>query len=81
MYHKISTLLPIPVRVPEYLSTGTSTSMSIIILELTGTSKVRVPETQHSSITSTEYEYHNPAVDVRTWNSNYIPYYTYLPMP
>ena len=38
MYHRISVLVPVLVRVPEYLSTSTMT------LELTSTSKVRVPE-------------------------------------
>ena len=58
MYHRISVLLPVLVRVPEYLSTSTSTSKSTMTLELTST--VRVPEIQYAS-TSTEYEYPSPA--------------------
>ena len=63
MYHRISVLVPVLVRVPEYLSTSTSTSMSTITLVLTSTSTVRVPETQYSSTasTSTECEYPSPA--------------------
>ena len=62
MYHRISVLVPVLVRVPEYLSTSTSTSTSTITFELTST--VRVPEIQYSSTasTSTEYEYPSPAV-------------------
>ena len=62
MYHRISVLVPVLVRVPEYLSTSMSTSTSIITLELTSTSTVRVPEIQYSSTvsTSTEYEYPSP---------------------
>ena len=62
MYHRISVLVPVLVRVPEYLPTSTSTSTSTITLELTSTSKVRVPEIQYSSTasTSTEYEYPSP---------------------
>ena len=62
MYHIILALVPVLVRVPEYLSTSTSTSTSTIPLELTSTSTVRVPEIQYSSTasTSTEYEYHSP---------------------
>ena len=56
MYHIISVLVPVLVRIPEYLSTSTSTST--MTLELTST--VRVPEIQYSS-TSTEYEYPSPA--------------------
>ena len=48
MYHKISVLVPVLVRVPEYLSTSTSTST--LTLELTST--VRVPEIEYC-----EYEY------------------------
>ena len=60
MYHRISVLVPVLVRVPEYLST--STSMSTMTLELTSTSTVRVQEIQYSSTasTSTEYEYPSP---------------------
>ena len=61
MYHRLSVLVPVLVRVPEYLSTCTSTSMSTITLELTSTSTVWVPEIQYSSTTSTEYEYPSPA--------------------
>ena len=63
MYHRISVLVPVLVRVPEYLSTSTSTST--IILELTSMSTVRVPEIQYSSTVSasTEYEYPSPDVD------------------
>ena len=32
MYHRISVLVPVLVRVPEYLSTSTSTSTSTITL-------------------------------------------------
>ena len=62
MYHRISVLVPVLVRVPEYLPTSTSTSTSTITLELTSTSKVRVPEIQYSGTanTSTEYEYPSP---------------------
>ena len=62
MYHRISVLVPVLVRVPEYLSTSTSTSTSTMTLELTSTSTVRVQEIQYSSIasTSTEYEYPSP---------------------
>ena len=56
MYHRISVLVPVLVRVPEYLSTSTSTST--MTLELTST--VRVQEIQYSSTTSTEYEYPSP---------------------
>ena len=61
MYHRISVLVPVLVRVPEYLFTSTSTGT--IALELTGTSKVRVPEIQCSNTasTSTEHEYPSPA--------------------
>ena len=60
MYHRISVLVPVLVRVPEYLSTSTSTST--MTLELTSTSTVRVLEIQYSSTasTSTEYEYPSP---------------------
>ena len=34
MYHRISVLVPVLVRVPEYLSTSMSTSTSTITLEL-----------------------------------------------
>ena len=62
MYHRISVLVPVLVRVPEYLSTSTSTSKSTMTLELTSTSTVRVPEIQYPSTasTSTEYEYPSP---------------------
>ena len=60
MYHRISVLVPVLVRVPEYLSTSTSTSMSTMTLELMSTSTVRVPEIQYSSTASTEYEYPSP---------------------
>ena len=67
MYHRISVLVPVLVRVPEYLSTSTITSTSIITLELTSTSTVRVPEIQYLSTasmsTSTEYEYPSPGHD------------------
>ena len=58
MYHRISVLVPVLVRVPEYLPTSTST----MTLELTSTSTVRVQEIQYSSTasTSTEYEYPIP---------------------
>ena len=60
MYHRISVLVPVLVRVPEYLSTSTSTST--MTFELTSTSTLRVPEFQYSSTasTSTEYEYPSP---------------------
>ena len=63
MYHRISVLVPVLVRVPEYLSTSTSTST--MTLELMSTSTVRVPEMQYSSTvsTSTEYEYPSPGVN------------------
>ena len=63
MYHRISVLVPVLVRVPEYLPTSTSTIMSTITLELTSTSKVQVPEIRYPSTasTSTEYEYPSPA--------------------
>ena len=62
IYHRISVLVPVLVRLPEYLSTSKSRSTSTIILELTITSAVRVPEIQYSSTasTSTEYEYISP---------------------
>ena len=65
-YHRISVLVPVLVRVPEYLSTSTSTSMSNMTLELTSMSTVRVPEIQFSSTasTSTEYEYPSPGHQV-----------------
>ena len=47
MYHRISVLVPVLVRVPEYLSTSTSTST--MTFELTSTSTVWVPEIQYSS--------------------------------
>ena len=56
MYPRIPVLAPVLVSVPEYVSKWTS--MSTIILKLT--SKVRVPEIQHSSTKSTEYEYPSP---------------------
>ena len=43
MYHRISVLVPVLVRVPEYLSTSTST----MTLELTSTSKVWVMSTRN----------------------------------
>ena len=55
----LSVLVPVLVRVPEYLSTSTSTSTNTITLELTSTSTVRVPKIQYAS-TSTEYEYPSP---------------------
>ena len=60
MYHKISVLVEVLVRVPEYLSMSTSTST--LTLELTSTSTVQVQEIQYSSTasTSTEYEYPSP---------------------
>ena len=63
MYHRKSVLVPVLVRVPEYLSPSTSTSTSTMTLELTSTSTVRVTEIQYSSTasTSTEYEYPSPA--------------------
>ena len=63
MYHRKSVLVPVLVRVPEYLSPSTSTSTSTMTLELTSTSTVQVPEIQYSSTasTSTEYEYPSPA--------------------
>ena len=63
MYHRISVLVPVLVRVPEYLPMSTSTIMSTITLELTSTSKVQVPEIRYPSTasTSTEYEYPSPA--------------------
>ena len=57
MYHRISVLVPVLVRVPEYLSTSTRTSMNTMTFELTSTStdeyqkfstrvlRVRVPST------------------------------------
>ena len=62
MYHRISVLVSVLVRVPEYLSTSRSTSTSTMTLELMSTSTVRVPEMQYSSTasTSTEYEYPSP---------------------
>ena len=51
MYHRKSVLVPVLVRVPEYLCTSTSTST--MTLELTSTSTVRVPEIQYSSTAST----------------------------
>ena len=75
MYHRISELVPVLIRVPEYLPTSTSTST--ITLELTSTSKVRVPEIQYSSTasTSTEYEYPSPASgrDWKPWKKSPIP--------
>ena len=70
MYHKISVLVPVLVRVPEYLSTSTSTSTSTMTLELTSTSTVQVPEIQYSSTasTSTEYEYPSPASENLSFN-------------
>ena len=64
MYHKISVLVPVLVRVPEYLSTSTMT------LELTSTSTVQVPEIQYSctASTSTEYEYPSPASENLSFN-------------
>ena len=54
MYHRISVLVPVLVRVPEYLSTSASTSMSTITLEVrvqyeyqkvsTQVLRVRVPQ-------------------------------------
>ena len=66
MYHRISVLVPVLVRVPEYLSMSTNTSTSTITLVLTSTSTVRVPEIQYSSTasTSTEYKYPSPVVDL-----------------
>ena len=62
MNYRISVLMPVLVRVPDNLSTSTSTSASIITSELTSTSKVWVPEIQYSSTASTitEYEYPSP---------------------
>ena len=51
MYHRISVLVPVLVRVPEYLSTSTSTSTSTMTLELTSTS------TRNSVLKYCEYEY------------------------
>ena len=74
MYHSISVLVPVLVRVPEYLSTSTSTSMSTLTLELTSTSTVRVLEIQYSSTASTsaEYEYPSPACKAGTNWSFYV---------
>ena len=68
MYHRISVLVPVLVRVPEYLSTDTSTSKSTMTLELTSTSTVRVPEIQYSSTasTSTEYKYPSPDYNIQS---------------
>ena len=63
MYHRTSVLVPVLVRVLEYLSTSTSTSTSNMTLELTSTSTLRVPEILYSS-TSTEYEYPSPVPDL-----------------
>ena len=73
MYHRISVLVPVFVRGPEYLSTSTSTSTSTMTFELTSTSTVRVPEIQYSSTasTSTEYEYPSPGdrpIDCIKWD-------------
>ena len=69
MYHRISVLVPVLVRVPEYLSTSTSTSTSTMTFELTSTSTLRVPESQYSSTasTSTEYESPSPGYDLEIW--------------
>ena len=61
MYHRIPVLVPVLVRVPEYMSTNTSTSTSTITLELTSTSKVRVPEIRYPSTASTSTEYEHPS--------------------
>ena len=61
MYHRISVLVPVIVRVPEYLSTSTSTSTSTMTLELTSTSTLRVQEMQYSSNASTSIEYEYPS--------------------
>ena len=68
MYHRISLLVPVLVRGPEYLFTSTSTGTSTITLEHTSTSRARVPEIQYLSTasTSTEYEYPSPAYDIQT---------------
>ena len=58
MYNRISVLLPVLVRVPEYLSISKST----ITLELTSTSKVRVQEIKHSSTASMSTEYPSPGI-------------------
>ena len=65
MYHRISVLRPVLVHVPEYLSPSTSTNMSA--LELTSTSKVRVPEIQYSSISSTSPKYEHPSPITYHW--------------
>ena len=51
MYHRISVLVPVLVRVPEYLSMSTSTCTSTITLEITSTS------TRNSVLEHCEYEY------------------------
>ena len=75
LYHRISVLVPVLVRVPEYLSTSTSTSTSTVTLELTSTSTVRVPEIKYSSTasTSTEYEYPSPVYkeDIFVWTMTF----------
>ena len=53
MYHRISELVPVLVRVPEYLSTSTSTST--MTFELTSTS------TRNSVLEYCEYEYKYPS--------------------
>ena len=66
MYHRISVLVPVLVRVPEYLSTSTST----MTLELTSTSTVQVQEIQYSS---TEYEYPSPGrQDISSHDIDYV---------
>ena len=81
MYHRISVLVPVLVRVPEYLSTSTSTST--MTLELTSTSTVRVPEIQYSSTasTSTEYEYPSPGTVLFFCFSFTNPLCLFLPFP
>ena len=52
IYHRISVLVPVLVRVPEYLSTSTSTSTSTMTFELTST--------RNSVLEYCEYEYPSP---------------------
>ena len=75
MYHIISVLVPVLVRVPEYLSTSMSTSTSTMTLELRSTSAVWVPEIQYSSTasTSTEYEYPSPEYStIGSWLPKFV---------
>ena len=63
IYHRLSVLEPVLVRVPEYLSTSTSTSMSTITLELTSTSTI------NSVLEYCEYEYRVPQPWLTEWRS------------